>query len=78
MKDRKYIYVSFYANRRRLGGAYVPEGSTAEERMQVSKKAGIMNSNCILFLGREENGAFKIRKRKYGRQIVKISHELLI
>ncbi len=66
MKKRGYCYCSFYANRRRIGGAYVPECSTGEERQAIAKKGGIMNHNGVKFEFRKLNSHLINVKRLKG------------
>jgi len=46
------VYVSYYLGSKRLGGAYVPEGSEGHERVSAARRKGIMHYNRIVFEGR--------------------------
>lgn len=61
---RNHIYCSFFLNNRRLGGGYVPEGSTKEQRDIIARKRGIMFYNAIVF--NDRGVYFKFRYRKSG------------
>ncbi len=67
MKDRSFIYCSFYANKKRLGGAYIPEGSTGLERKTIARSKGIMNHNAVVF--HDRNIYVKQKKDLYGAVI---------
>ncbi len=60
-QKRKYIYVSFYANKKRLGGGYIPEASNPDERQKVAKSKGILNHNAIVFHDRKKYIKFRRR-----------------
>lgn len=66
--ERSFIYCSFYANKKRLGGAYVPEGSTGLERKVIARKQGIMNYNAIVFRY-NKNLCLRFKKRSNYLQI---------
>ncbi len=59
--NRSFIYCSFYANKKRLGGAYIPEGSTADERKKIALSKGIRNHNAIVFHDRNKYIKFRFR-----------------
>jgi hypothetical protein len=52
MKQPTPVYVSFYANNRRLGGSWVKEGSDRPERDRAARKIGILNYNRVIFENR--------------------------
>lgn len=65
--ERGYCYCSFYANRRRIGGAYVPECSTGDERRAIAKKMGIVNHNGVRFEFRKKLSLLiKVKRLKGG------------
>jgi hypothetical protein len=52
MKQPTPVYVSFYANRKRLGGAYIKEASDQEDRDIAARKRGINKYNYVIFENR--------------------------
>ena len=61
---RRFIYCIFYANKKRLGGAYIPEGSTGLERKAIARSKGIMNHNAVVF--HDRNIYVKQKKDMFG------------